>query len=214
MTLSTSHILPFSLPPLHPPTGLRVHGAGRRAVHAADPQRQAHGPRRAAGGRGDAPGWSGRGHGWLHGGMARSTGAAAALAANHQHIFCTSLQVAVDMEGEGMVSKSEAVLMVEPRHLDQLLHPMFEGALPVGAAYAMRLFGARRDVPCLASQAGPLHSPRRPSHLRHGPKSNVNSTPPKSHPCRHRQGGVQERGAGQGPARLPRRRRGPHRLHR
>lgn len=37
-------------------------------------------------------------------------------------------QVAVDMEGEGMVSKSEAVLMVEPRHLDQLLHPMFEGA--------------------------------------------------------------------------------------
>lgn len=32
------------------------------------------------------------------------------------------------MEGEGMVSKSEAVLMVEPRHLDQLLHPMFEGA--------------------------------------------------------------------------------------
>jgi pyruvate,orthophosphate dikinase len=38
-----------------------------------------------------------------------------------------ALQVAVDMEGEGMVSKSEAVLMVEPRHLDQLLHPMFEG---------------------------------------------------------------------------------------
>lgn len=32
------------------------------------------------------------------------------------------------MENEGMVSKSEAVLMVEPRHLDQLLHPMFEGA--------------------------------------------------------------------------------------
>jgi pyruvate,orthophosphate dikinase len=25
-----------------------------------------------------------------------------------------------------MVSKEEAVLMVEPRHLDQLLHPMFE----------------------------------------------------------------------------------------
>ncbi|KAI7845814.1 hypothetical protein COHA_000725 [Chlorella ohadii] len=38
-----------------------------------------------------------------------------------------ALQVAVDMESEGMVSKSEAVLMVEPRHLDQLLHPMFEG---------------------------------------------------------------------------------------
>jgi len=38
-----------------------------------------------------------------------------------------ALQVAVDMENEGMVSRQEAVLMVEPRHLDQLLHPMFEG---------------------------------------------------------------------------------------
>jgi phosphoenolpyruvate synthase/pyruvate phosphate dikinase len=36
-------------------------------------------------------------------------------------------QVAVAMEREGMVSRAEAVLMVEPRHLDQLLHPMFEG---------------------------------------------------------------------------------------
>lgn len=31
------------------------------------------------------------------------------------------------MEKEGLVSRDEAVLMVEPRHLDQLLHPMFEG---------------------------------------------------------------------------------------
>lgn len=38
-----------------------------------------------------------------------------------------ALQVAVAMEKEGMVSREEAVLMVEPRHLDQLLHPMFEG---------------------------------------------------------------------------------------
>jgi pyruvate,orthophosphate dikinase len=38
-----------------------------------------------------------------------------------------ALQVAVAMEREGMVSRAEAVLMVEPRHLDQLLHPMFEG---------------------------------------------------------------------------------------
>ncbi len=36
-------------------------------------------------------------------------------------------QVAVAMEKEGLVSRDEAVLMVEPRHLDQLLHPMFEG---------------------------------------------------------------------------------------
>ena len=30
-------------------TGLRVHGAGRRPVHATDPQRQAHRPRGPAG---------------------------------------------------------------------------------------------------------------------------------------------------------------------
>ncbi|EFN51244.1 hypothetical protein CHLNCDRAFT_141269 [Chlorella variabilis] len=38
-----------------------------------------------------------------------------------------ALMVAVAMEKEGMVSRAEAVLMVEPRHLDQLLHPMFQG---------------------------------------------------------------------------------------
>lgn len=37
-----------------------------------------------------------------------------------------ALRVAVDLESEGLVTKEEAVLMVEPRHLDQLLHPMFE----------------------------------------------------------------------------------------
>lgn len=36
-----------------------------------------------------------------------------------------ALQIAVDLEKEGLVTKEEAVLMVEPRHLDQLLHPMF-----------------------------------------------------------------------------------------
>ena len=37
-----------------------------------------------------------------------------------------ALRVAVDLKNEGLVSQDEAVLMVEPRHLDQLLHPMFE----------------------------------------------------------------------------------------
>ena len=32
-----------------------------------------------------------------------------------------ALQIAVDLEKEGLVTKEEAVLMVEPRHLDQLL---------------------------------------------------------------------------------------------
>lgn len=37
-----------------------------------------------------------------------------------------ALRVALDMQKEGVVTKEQAVLMVEPRHLDQLLHPMFE----------------------------------------------------------------------------------------
>ncbi|KAL4538716.1 hypothetical protein Ndes2526B_g02998 [Nannochloris sp. 'desiccata'] len=39
-----------------------------------------------------------------------------------------ALQIAVDLQKEGLVTKEEAVLMVEPRHLDQLLHPMFANA--------------------------------------------------------------------------------------
>lgn len=37
-----------------------------------------------------------------------------------------ALKIAVDMEEEGLITPDQAVLMVEPRHLDQLLHPMFE----------------------------------------------------------------------------------------
>ena len=37
-----------------------------------------------------------------------------------------ALQVAWDLVHEGLVTKDEAICMVEPRHLDQLLHPMFE----------------------------------------------------------------------------------------
>lgn len=36
-----------------------------------------------------------------------------------------ALCIAVDMHKEGLVTEQEAILMVEPRHLEQLLHPMF-----------------------------------------------------------------------------------------
>lgn len=50
-----------------------------------------------------------------------------------------ALRVAVDMQKEGLVTKQEAVMMVEPRHLDQLLHPMFKN---VGTAeYQMDILG-------------------------------------------------------------------------
>ena len=37
-----------------------------------------------------------------------------------------ALQMAVDMESEGMIDKQEAVLRVQPDQLDQLLHPQFD----------------------------------------------------------------------------------------
>mmetsp|Transcript_14326 Transcript_14326/g.35478 ORF Transcript_14326/g.35478 Transcript_14326/m.35478 type:complete len:901 (-) Transcript_14326:806-3508(-) len=37
-----------------------------------------------------------------------------------------AVKIAVDMVGEKLVTEDRAVLMVEPGHLDQLLHPMFE----------------------------------------------------------------------------------------
>jgi pyruvate,orthophosphate dikinase len=37
-----------------------------------------------------------------------------------------ALKIAVDMVGEGMITKEEAVLRVDPQQLDQLLHPQFD----------------------------------------------------------------------------------------
>ena len=37
-----------------------------------------------------------------------------------------ALKIAIDMEKEGLISKEEAVMRVEPEQLDQLLHPQFD----------------------------------------------------------------------------------------
>jgi pyruvate, orthophosphate dikinase len=37
-----------------------------------------------------------------------------------------AVKLAVDMAGEGMIKRDEAVMRVEPDHLDQLLHPQFD----------------------------------------------------------------------------------------
>jgi pyruvate, orthophosphate dikinase len=41
-----------------------------------------------------------------------------------------ALRIAVDMAGEGLISKSEAVLRIEPSSLDQLLHPTIDPKAP------------------------------------------------------------------------------------
>ncbi len=41
-----------------------------------------------------------------------------------------SLRIALDMEAEGLISRSEAVMRVDPNQLDQLLHPMLDPDAP------------------------------------------------------------------------------------
>nr|WP_122011872.1 pyruvate, phosphate dikinase [Maliibacterium massiliense] len=45
---------------------------------------------------------------------------------NGKRTAAAALKVAVDLVAEGMISKEEAVLQVEPRALDSLLHPQFD----------------------------------------------------------------------------------------
>ena len=52
-----------------------------------------------------------------------------------------ALKIAVDLVDEGMISEEEAVLRVEPKQLDSLLHPMFDSkalkaAKPIGTGLA------------------------------------------------------------------------------
>jgi pyruvate, orthophosphate dikinase len=45
---------------------------------------------------------------------------------NGKRTGAAAVRVAVDMVGEGLITKKEAVLRVAPKQLDQLLHPMFD----------------------------------------------------------------------------------------
>ena len=58
---------------------------------------------------------------------------------NGKRTAAAALQIAVDLVNERMISKAEAVCMVDPKQLDALLHPQFDAkalkaAKPVGAA--------------------------------------------------------------------------------
>ena len=44
-----------------------------------------------------------------------------------------ALKIAVDLVNEGMISKEEALLKIEPKQLDQLLHPKCDEAVPKAA---------------------------------------------------------------------------------
>ncbi len=59
---------------------------------------------------------------------------------NGKRTAAAALQIAVDLVNEGMISKEEALLKIEPRSLDALLHPTFEAkALKAAAPIASGL---------------------------------------------------------------------------
>ena len=81
---------------------------------------------------------------------------------NGKRTGLAALKVAVDMVREGLITKEEAVTRVEPGHLDQLLHPMFDksakrdaiaNGLPAspGAAVGQIVFSAA-DAEAAAAQ--------------------------------------------------------------
>ena len=58
---------------------------------------------------------------------------------NGKRTAAAALKVACDLVDEGMISEKEAVLMIDPKQLDALLHPQFDSqilkkAIPVGQA--------------------------------------------------------------------------------
>ena len=60
---------------------------------------------------------------------------------NGKHTAAAALKIAVDLVDEGMITEEEAVLRVDPKQLDALLHPQFDAkalkaAAPVGAGLA------------------------------------------------------------------------------
>ena len=60
---------------------------------------------------------------------------------NGKRTAAAALKIACDLVDEGMISEEEAVLMIDPRNLDSLLHPQFDAAVlkkaePIGKALA------------------------------------------------------------------------------
>ena len=58
---------------------------------------------------------------------------------NGKRTAAAALKIACDMFDEGMITKEEALMMVEPRQLDSLLHPRFDdgklkAAKPIASA--------------------------------------------------------------------------------
>ena len=81
---------------------------------------------------------------------------------NGKRTAAAALKVAVDLVDEGMISEKEAVLRVEPKQLDSLLHPQFDAdalkkAEPVGKGLAASPGAACGKVVFTAEDAKEWH---------------------------------------------------------
>ena len=86
---------------------------------------------------------------------------------NGKRTAAAALKIAVDLVDEGMITEEEAVLRVEPKQLDSLLHPMFDAkalkaAKPIGAGLAASPGAAcgRWSLPLRTPPSGPKRATR------------------------------------------------------
>ncbi len=67
---------------------------------------------------------------------------------NGKRTAAAALKIACDLVDEGMISEKEAVLMIDPRTLDSLLHPQFDAAALKKAAPIASALAASPGAAC------------------------------------------------------------------
>ncbi len=67
---------------------------------------------------------------------------------NGKRTAAAALKIACDLVDEGMIDEKQAVLMIDPRNLDTLLHPQFDAKALKSAAPAARALGASPGAAC------------------------------------------------------------------
>ncbi len=67
---------------------------------------------------------------------------------NGKRTAAAALKIACDLVDEGMIDKKQAVLMIDPRNLDTLLHPQFDVKALKSAKPAARALGASPGAAC------------------------------------------------------------------
>src|SRR5699024_7321742 len=67
---------------------------------------------------------------------------------NGKRTPAAALKIACDLIDEGMIDEKQAVLMIEPRNLDALLHPTFDTAALKAATPAEKALAASPGAAC------------------------------------------------------------------